>query len=229
MNKWDFNPLTFVYPQRCAECSDFCKNALCEKCLRKLRGLTSYTCIKCGKPLGRCVCKQINPEFERCVSAFAFEEPCVASLIYKLKSSGAKITSDFLGKALAQRIQKEYADIKFDFVTYVPVTRLQYNKNGFDHAEIIARIISKQLSIAFLKSPIYKMNGIKQKYLNVEKRKKNAPKMFRLKRKAEISGRVLLVDDVMTTGNTFSVCARLLKRAGADEIYSASVATSLKN
>lgn len=229
MNKWDFSPLAFVYPQRCAECSDFCTDALCKKCFKKLRRLTSYTCIKCGKPLGKCVCRQIPSEFERCVSAFGFEEACVASLIYKLKSEGAKITSDFLAKNLCWRLKKEYGDVNFDCVTYVPVTRRQYNKKGFDHAQIIAKFISKELKIPFLKSPIYKRNGIKQKYLDVENRKKNAPKMFRLKRKAEISGRILLVDDVMTTGNTFSVCAKLLKRAGASEIYCASVATSIKN
>ena len=229
MNKWDFNPLAFVYPQRCAECSDFTDGALCDKCLKKLKKLTSYTCIKCGKPLGRCVCKQINAEFERCISAFCFEEPCVASLIYKLKSKGAKINSDFLGKALLERIQKEYGELEFDYITYVPVTRRQYNKNGFDHAEIIARYLSNELGVPLLKSPIYKRSSIKQKYLNVEKRRKNAPKMFWLKSKAEISGSVLLVDDVMTTGNTFSVCARLLKRAGASRIYTASIATSVKN
>ena len=229
MSKSVFNPLKLIYPQRCAECSDFCSDALCEKCLKRLRKLTSYTCAKCGKPLGKCVCKEINVEFERCVSAFGFEDPCVSSLIYKLKSNGEKITADFLIKSLSERIQKEYADISFDFVTYVPVTRRQYNKKGFDHAEIIASALSNELLIEFLESPIYKRNSIKQKYLNLQKRKKNAPKMFRLKRNAKVFGRVLLVDDVMTTGNTLSVCAALLKRAGADEIYCASAATSLKN
>ena len=229
MSKWDFNLFNFVFVQRCAECSDFCKNALCEKCLKKLKKLTSYTCIKCGKPLGKCICKNINAEFERCVSAFGFEESCVASLIYKLKSKGDKITADFLCDAIVERIQNEYNDIDFDFVTYVPVTRRQYNKNGFDHAKILASAVGERLSVKFLTSPIHKRSGIKQKYLDVENRKKNAPKMFELKRKAKIYGNVLLVDDVMTTGNTFSVCAKLLKSAGADKVYCASVATSAKN
>ena len=166
MNKWDFNPLAYLYPQRCAECSDFCKDALCEKCLRRLKRLTTYTCKKCGKPLGNCVCKALSADFEQCVSAFCFEEPCVASLIYKLKSKGAKITSDFLGKSLCERIKEEYRDIEFDYVTYVPVTGRQRAKKGFDHAEIIAKVISKELAIDFIKSPIYKKNSRKQKYLD---------------------------------------------------------------
>lgn len=229
MNKWDFNPLAFVYPQRCAECSDFTHGALCDKCLKKLIRLTSYTCIKCGKPLGKCICKAIDAEYVRCVSLFGYEEPCVASLVYKLKSTGSKVTSEFLGKELSERLRKEYGDVKFDFVTYVPVTRRQFSKNGFDHAEIIAKAVSKELCLNFKKSPLYKRNRIKQKYLDVENRRKNAPKMFRLKRNDGLSGRVLLIDDVMTTGNTFSVCAGLLKRAGASEVYCASIATSLKN
>lgn len=229
MNKLDFNPLAFVYPQRCAECADFTDGALCEECLKKLRKLTSYTCKKCGKPLGNCVCKVLSADFERNVSAFGFEEPCVASLIYKLKSGGAKITSDFLGMSLSERIKEEYADVKFDYVTYVPVTSRQLAKNGFDHAEIIAKTVAREFSVNFIKSPLYKKNRIKQKYLNIENRRKNAPKMFALKRNAAISGTVLLIDDVMTTGNTFSVCAKLLKRAGAEKIYTASVATAIKN
>lgn len=229
MNKLDFNPLSLIYPQRCAECSDFTSGALCDKCLRKLKKLTSYTCERCGKPLGKCVCKTFGAELEKCVSAFGFEDPCVASLIYKLKAKGPKITSDFLCRFLVERIRKEYRDIEFDFVTYVPVTRHQLAQKGFDHAQIIAKVISNELAVCCVKSPINKRNRIKQKYLNVENRRKNAPKMFRLKRNAKISGTVLLIDDVMTTGNTFSACAKLLKKAGADRIYCASVATTVKN
>lgn len=229
MNKSDFKPLMYVYPQRCAECSDICRDALCEKCAKKLKRLTSYTCKKCGKPLGNCVCKALSADFERNVSAFGFEDPCLSSLIYKLKSDGTKITSDFLGKSLCERIKEEYKELHLDFVTYVPTTSRQLAKKGFDHAELIARVISKELSIDFLKSPLFKKNRMKQKYLDIDSRKKNAPKTFGLKRNASVSGNILLVDDVMTTGNTFSVCARLLKRAGACKIYCASVATATKN
>ena len=67
------------------------------------------------------------------------------------------------------------------------------------------------------------------KYLDIENRRKNAPKMFKLRLNSKASGNILLIDDVMTTGNTFSVCAELLKRVGADKIYCASVATAVKN
>ena len=229
MNKLAFKPLALIYPQRCAECSDFTENALCDKCFRKLKYLTSYTCVKCGKPLGNCICKGLSSSVERCISVFGFEDPCVSSLIYKLKSKGTKINSDFLSKSLAEKVQKEYGDIKFDYVTYVPVTRRQHSKNGFDHAEILAKTISKELSVPFLKSPILKKNRVKQKYLDIENRRKNAPKMFKLRLNSKASGNILLIDDVMTTGNTFSVCAELLKRVGADKIYCASVATAVKN
>ena len=228
MSRSDFNLLSLIFPQSCAECDNFSSSALCDKCLKKLKRITSYTCERCGKPLGSCVCKGLSPKVERNVSAFNFEDPCIAALVYKLKSRGTKITADFLGKKLAQRIKEEYKDVNFDLITHVPVTRRQIAKSGYDHAGLIAKAVAVELGIPFVRSPILKRQKMKQKYLDVSSRRKNAPKLFYLKRNSSLFGNVLLVDDVMTTGSTFSACSELLASVGADKIYCASVASAVK-
>ena len=229
MKKLDFNKiLDLVYVDKCALCRKPCSDILCPDCLKNLKVLSSFCCPKCGKPLGSCICSDISPKFERCISAFCFENTAVSALIYKFKYSGNKKIGNMFANKLADRVFTEFSSVKFDYVTYVPASALDVARKGFDHARLIAKNISGLINVPFVNPPIKKKGFIKQKHQNLKYRQKNASKRFSLRLKQHIFGTVLLVDDVVTSGGTINTCSALLKAAGADKVYCISVATSEK-
>ncbi len=153
----------------------------------------------------------------------------VSALIYKLKHRGNENIAELLSLHIAEKIRKEYIDIKFDYVTYVPQSAKDSRRKGFDHACLIAKRLSDKLSVSITQPPIKRKGGKKQKYQDLESRKKNASNKYVPRSRPQLCGNVLLVDDVITTGNTMSVCADLLKKAGAEKVYCVTAATSVKN
>lgn len=217
-----------VFLEKCALCKKPTGAALCDNCLEKLKPLSSFCCEVCGKPIGSCVCKKIDSCFKRCVSAFRFEDEAVSALVYKLKKNGSREVACLLADALAARVRSELGLIKFDYVTFVPMRKAVRRRKGFDHAQLLAKELALKLDIVFTAPPLERKKSSKQKYLEFDKRKNNAQSAFVPLSRKLLSGSVLVIDDVMTTGSTLSACSHILLNAGAREVYCATAATSVK-
>lgn len=225
MRKKRFNPINLFFINKCALCRKPSEDALCPSCIKSVVPLGFGCCEKCGKPFKNCVCKNIKANFKSCISAFRYEQPAVSALIYKLKSKGNRKVAQFLSDAMIKRIDEEYRNINFDFITFVPTSKSKLKRKGFDHAELLAAKLSGHLNTPCIPPPFKRAASRAQKYLSKTSRQQNAASAFCLKHKT-VSGRVLIVDDVMTTGATLSACTELLKKAGADEVYCITAATS---
>lgn len=224
MKKKVFEPLiNLIFPNKCAHCEKFTREALCEDCRKGLRLHNFGVCSVCGKTHKNCICKGSVP-YRRCVSAYNYSDKAVHSLIYKLKNQGNVVTVDFLANAMLNRINDEFSDVKFDYITYVPTAKSKAARKGFDHAHLLAKSISQKMKLKLISPPIKRTGFFSQKSLSKSERYKNANKAFKNTSK-KISGTVLLVDDVLTTGATLYTCAALLKLAGAAEVYCATAAT----
>lgn len=127
---------------------------------------------------------------------------------------------------MLEKFQSEYSGIRFDFVTFVPVSKAKLRQKGFDHARLVAEEIAVKLNLPLEKPPIKRRLKPAQKFLSRMGRLDNAESSFKLIRKRMLSGTALLIDDVVTTGATISACASLLKKAGAEKIYCLTAATS---
>lgn len=221
--------LNLVYVDKCALCRKACTDVLCQSCLSKLKVIGSFCCPKCGKPLGRCICKKLAPDFKRCVSAFRYEDAAVSALVLKFKATGVRKICDILAHFVADKIRSELSDINFDFVTYVPARRIDVKRKGFNHAQLLAKSVSKLLEVPLAKPPIKRKGYSKQKFQNAKDRSRSAAKNYVFKPSDALFGNVLLVDDVMTSGATLSACSKILRMAGAEEVYCATAATAVKN
>jgi len=225
MNANGYNKIiNFIFPNKCAACSKPSPNALCEKCSSHLRELELGRCNGCGKTPKNCVCKK-RRTYKRCVSAFDYNSPGVASVIYKVKTSGSRVAVNFLANYIVRQIKREYEFIDFNYITYVPISRHKLFAKGFDHAELIARQVAKNLNLPCVTPPIKRIGILNQKSLNRSDRKDNAKQAFQLRKNGKIDGCVLLIDDVMTSGATLYRCSELLKKAGATEVFCATAAT----
>ena len=116
-------------------------------------------------------------------------------------------------------------DNQFDVIVPVPLHPARQRERGFNQASLLAELLSAHTSIPcrpLLKRIRYTTT---QTALDRSERMENLHNAFRLRKNADVRGlRVLLIDDVLTTGSTLSECARVLKRAGAKSVHAATAA-----
>ena len=129
-----------------------------------------------------------------------------------------------LGRAMASIIKSDHYLKDVDIIVPVPLFWWKNLRRGYNQSALLSKTISQECSI--------KMNNIlkrikntkSQTKLNEEKRRKNVLNAFALQNNGIKDKIVLLVDDVMTTGATINECARVLKNAGAEKVYSCGAA-----
>jgi ComF family protein len=212
---------------------------VCRECLDEIRPLRTPQCLICGDRLtsaqllmgdGSCVnCRERRPEFERAVS-FGEYKGGLRGLIHLLKYEQVTPAQAALGRMLAEAISEllpACGDEKFLLIP-VPLHQNRRRSRGFNQAEVIARAALKRLPVHFEFASellIRQRETISQVGLSREERIENMRDAFRVRDTARLAGRsALVVDDVMTTGTTLSECARVLKQAGAEKVWAATVA-----
>lgn len=177
---------------------------------------------------------------ERQISALGFYErfgsedvrdKAVLRMVYAVKTSPDRSAVRLCSRELSAQILKTMlldGEKPEEWrITYPPRNRKRLKKYGFDHSRDLARHISEYTGIAFEET--LENRGVKaQKSLDSFARKTNAEASYRVKKNAEICGKYIIVDDVITTGATVNAAARLLKEKGAEKIYPVCIARSKK-
>ncbi|MBQ4104966.1 MAG: ComF family protein [Clostridia bacterium] len=131
-----------------------------------------------------------------------------------------------LATPIAEAVAKEYKDFEFDMISCVPLHPRKLNERGFNQSEILAREVSEMLSVPFEHTLIKTKHNEPQHSLKGDKRKKNVKGVYKVKDKMLIKNkRILLIDDIITSGNTLGECAKMLDIGGAEIICCATFAT----
>ncbi len=198
-------------------------------------------CILCGNLLPNsraCVCSACMdrlPEHDgadphvqyadRCVSTFFYEEPLRESFL-RFKFSGRTFYAEQFGDWMSVTIRDKLAG-KYDLVSWVPVSRKRRRERGYDQTELLCGRICERLQtnpVLLLRKSRHTppQSGIS----DASGRAANVRGAFEAIASAEISGkRILLIDDIVTTGATLSECCRVLLTAGAESVVCAALAT----
>jgi ComF family protein len=226
----------FLYPPRCAACgvrfAIECSARVCARCLGRLEPLPAPLCRRCGGPLesavsgaGECArCVRTPPHYRRARSVARYrvaaeDDPeSLPALIrrhkYGLDQSMGRALAEFLPAALPV----DAAEI--DVVIPVPLHRRRLWWRGFNQAAILAAEIARRLGAPLDTAALYRTRATRpQTARDHDDRVRNVRGAFAAHAPARVAGRrVLLVDDVMTTGATADECARALMRAGAASV-----------
>jgi len=204
--------LDVVFPKRCAGCGSGAW-PFCQPCHAGLTALTPPWCLRCGFPSARDVptCRQCPPpEIDVARAPFLFRGPARRA-VHRLKFSGWRAVAEALGEAMAT-----VSPWPADAVTWVPLSRRRLAERGFDQARALAVVVGRATSVPVTPLLVRTAATAPQARRGGPERREAMAGVFRVVGRAP--PRVLLVDDVLTTGATSAACARALRAAGAAEV-----------
>lgn len=215
-----------LWPTRCAVC-DVPGAVLCDSCRANLPYIDWWrACRRCGAPFGRVQCSECNltllgaqgrtrPPFDSCASVVTFAG-APALIVRTFKDRGERRLAAELAASMARIAHPLWIDERPTIVG-IPATARAVRRRGFDHAELLAREISAMTGLPFAQ-PLSRPRTADQRGLNRRERAENMAKGFSVLPGASIPERVLLVDDVFTTGATLFAATDALVSAGARKI-----------
>jgi len=225
-----------VWPDDCRVCGlplrEVSRIPVCSACLTEPQPLIAeHFCVACRTPFvnawpldenGRCaLCRQGLAGFDA-VYSYGSYEGALRKLIHLFKFGKIQPLSRPLGKFIKKALPLEE---RFDLIVPMPLHWTRRWSRGFNQSQLLAGEIAKRWNVP-VRNVVKRVKATpSQAGLTNAKRRSNVRGAFRLKKGAAIKGaRVLLIDDVLTTGATASACARVLKRAGAAYVALAAVA-----
>jgi ComF family protein len=205
---------------------------VCPSCLSKPKPLDAeFFCSQCRAPFrnrfpldedGRCaLCRRGLRGFDAAYS-FGFYEDELRELIHIFNYGRVQTLAKPLGRLLASALPREQA---FDVIVPMPLHWRKRLQRGFNQAVLLAREIARRTHTPLSHALRRVRQTAAQAGLTNAKRRQNVSGAFRATRRAALAGkRVLLIDDVLTTGAMGASCARALRRAGASEVTLLTVA-----
>jgi competence protein ComFC len=214
--------LDFALPQMCLLCNrEIEKEMVCNNCLDYLPVVNPPTCRFCGRPRRKgtvCgLCK--NDSMLDHGRAWMLFIPPSDKLIHHFKYRRKTRLAHLLGRAMAGLVLSDHILATADAITPVPLHWWKQLRRGYDQASLLARIMSQETGISQQRTLKRIKNTRTQTRLDAEQRQQNVRNAFVVDRNGVADKKVILVDDVLTTGATMNECARALKENGAREVY----------
>lgn len=217
--------LRIIYPQTCYFCGKICRTPICRDCFEKVEYIKEPRCKKCGKPVRYAEqefcedCKKTEHAFEQGASLWLHKGP-VSWSIYQFKYHNRRIFGEFYAKELWRLYGKLIKAWQIDVIVPVPLHWRRRRDRGYNQAEIIARHLGRLSGIPVNCKAIKRVRYTRpQKELNDKDRKKNLKEAFRVTRYWKKESKVLIIDDIYTTGNTIDSAAQELRKNGAEKIW----------
>ncbi len=234
MNRW----LDFIYPPLCRLCKEeeFLQFGLCGECLKELSSSRQDVCLRCSAPLGPYLrnpsgcreCARDQFAFERALTIGVY-----SGLLREACLEGKYSYEAPVGYALAELFWHRWRGVLEEFQpdVLVPVPRHWSDRllSQRDLPLILGRVLSRSLGVPMNRHVLRKViRTPRQTSLPASRRRKNLQGAFRLRRGVQLSGcRILVLDDIITTGTTAHRVACELVRSGADRVMVAALARRL--
>lgn len=220
--------LNFFYPNRCPKCGVFLFPAetLCESCAEEILLEQDAYCHTCGKT--NCICKYKPLAYDKAVVACRYDRQ-TAPAVYALKEAKNTNFAYFAARILAQRLLhgSYYETEKINYIMPVPMHISKQRKRGYNQAGVIAKELSEILQLPYRDDVLYKSkSSIEQHKLHSAAEREKNVESFGIHDISLENCRILLCDDVLTTGSTMNRCAELLKQNHAVFVIAAAASST---
>lgn len=197
---------------------------LCFYCTKKIT--KGYLCPACTANIESAKIELLPPGayYDRLICAVHYKEP-VITLVHKFKYNHCDYLADFFSKILLEKLAHHAIDA--EIVTCVPSHPAKIKERGYNPPAILAEKIANSLKIPFIDDIIYQRTWHQsQTKMAKDKRATNVENTFAVKNGCK-DKKILMIDDVYTTGATINNCCRILKENGALKITAVTLAKSL--
>lgn len=209
-------PIDLLFPPKCVICQKLLPLSrqveICPECARALSVTGSHA-------------EQHGDFFEACYSPLFYEEPLRKAFL-RYKFSGKRQYAPVFARWMADCLNSQELSTSFDYVTWAPLSHLRRWRRGYDQAQLLAESAAKQLSLPIYptlqkayRRPLSRLSGDRSA------RMARILDAYSIRKNADVRNRsILLIDDIITSGATLSECARILKTAGAKQVYCLTLA-----
>lgn len=229
-----------LFPAGCRLCEQPLTTAslipVCAACLHRFKRILPPFCLCCGRPFAPAPNGQASPPlcrlcrlpfygFDRARSFGVYDE-ALSEAIVLLKYDEITRLGDWFAARLAEIVLEASGDWPVDLVVPVPLHIHRRRERGCNQAELIARPLAKRLNLKFAPSALTRTKPRPpQLLLSRTEHWQSVRGAYAISPGAKVDNlRILLVDDVLTTGATLDACSRVLKRAGASSVIGITVA-----
>jgi len=212
---------------------------LCDSCLKKWEDCKTTVCTECGNTAVNCRCmpylmKSAGVSTLLKLGFYESGSTAIQKVVLYMKDCRDKRVFDFVAMEISLLLERYFSEnsIKSSEVvfTFSPRSRKNYGKSGFDQAAELSKRCSAMFDAEFMRLIRRKLLSKNQKGLDSAKRLKNARETLKPNKRYDLKGRtVVLVDDVVTTGASLSVCSKALKALGAKKVICVSVTKTFGN
>lgn len=211
------------YPQRCVGCERRASDVLCRACFEALPAVGSPFCARCGLPTAfetpACEgCKNVDFCFESARAPLRYEG-AARRLVHALKYRGYARVVEKVAVPLMLGVLD--GGTHFDALVPVPLHRSRLRRRGFNQAGLLACGVARKLNAPVSDTLEVVRSTRDQVELTAAGRRANVAGAYSIR--GRVPGRILLVDDVFTTGATMSACAGALLGTGAEEVHALSL------
>ena len=218
--------LTWLFPHKCFGCGELVGQEafVCEECAQQLPWAKGG-CPRCGKRVRACVCSQL--EALDGAGAPLWYEGIVRQGIHRYKYSGRQYYATFLGALMADCFRERMSGLGLEAIVYIPLHPRKQRQRGFCQTQRLAAKVSEATGLPVLEEVLLHTGRGKAQMSQrtFEDRRKNAARSFDIWEDVDLTGkRLLLIDDVFTSGRTLDTCARLLKEQGAERVWGLTAA-----
>ena len=203
-----------LYPWKCVFCESVLKDTdICRECEEKLPYTVGDSAM------------QKFPFIDKCVSPLYYKDKVRAS-VHRYKFGGCSAYSRRYAALMSDCVENNLDCRSIDVISWIPLSKKRLRQRGYDQARLLAEEIAAKTGLPcrqLLKK--VKNNSAQSLTRDAKQRRENVAGVYALDDGADVSGlRILLVDDVVTTGATMSEAARILRKAGAKSVFGVTLA-----
>jgi competence protein ComFC len=205
---------------------------LCPDCLRRLPRIRAPFCPRCGRPQASGIvcasCWQRPTEIDGIRSPFRFDE-VVRKFIHDLKYRNLKAISPCLAELLADYLKEN--PLPGEALVSVPLHPRRLRERGYNQSSLLAGELGKRIGLPVIEDCLIRVKQAQPQVRagDVEERRRNVADAFVCRDKRINGKRIILIDDVCTSGATLESCAAALRNGGATSVWGLTLAREIRN